>query len=293
MTDRPTTIKTIGVLANCRKPQASEVLQRLARKATALGIAVLAPPDAVALLPGSNVVPPEELGSKSDAVLAIGGDGTMLSAVRLVSESETPLMGVNLGSLGFMTSVPQENAERALEALAAGTYSVSTRSIATCRLIREGRQLAQLRALNDVVLGWGASSRVVSLTLSIDQEVVTSYICDGLIVSTPTGSTGHAMSAGGPILHPETPAFVISVICPHALSHRPIVVPDRSVITVEVTDAVKKLLLSVDGQEEHNAVRGDQIEVRRSSKSVRFLHLPGYSYFSVLRQKLGWRGSSL
>jgi NAD+ kinase len=169
----------------------------------------------------------------------------------------------------------------------------STRSIAECEVASGDSAAGAYRALNDVVLAWGASSRLATLTLAIDGEVVTTYACDGLVVSTPTGSTGHSLSAGGPILHPETPAFVVSVICPHALSHRPLVIPDHAVMTVELTACPKQLLLSVDGQEEVSVSQGDRLEVRKSEKGVRFIHPPEYSYFSVLRQKLGWRGSSV
>jgi NAD+ kinase len=133
---------------------------------------------------------------------------------------------------------------------------------------------------------------MVTLELAVDDEPVTAYACDGMIIATPTGSTGHSLSAGGPLLHPQTAAFVINVICPHTLSTRPLVVADRSTISVRVSAASKQLLFSVDGVE-HPLGQGDRIEMRRSPHHVRFAHLPGYSYFAVLRQKLHWRGSSL
>jgi NAD+ kinase len=284
-------MKRIGVIANRLKPDAPAVLTRLAAKAGALDMRLLTTGDTAALLPGARVVPEDQLVNEIDALVALGGDGTMLRAVRSLGGADIPVVGVNLGSLGFMTSVPQENAERALDVLADGHYTTSARAIASCRVHR-GSAAHEYRALNDIVLGWGASSRVVTIKLSIDNEEVTSYVCDGLILSTPTGSTGHSLSTGGPILHPETPAFVISVICPHALGHRPLVIPDQSRISVQIVEAPKKLLLSVDGQEEQPVEEGDRLEVARSPHSVRFFHLPGYSYFSVLRQKLHWSGSS-
>ncbi|MBU0677389.1 MAG: NAD(+)/NADH kinase [Verrucomicrobia bacterium] len=145
------------------------------------------------------------------------------------------------------------------------------------------------------MIGWGSSSRVLTLGLSINDEIVTSYICDGLMISTPTGSTGHSLSAGGPILHPQTPAFIINVICPHTLSTRPLVVPDDSTITIHVMDMAKdkKVILAVDGQEEQPFEEGDKLVVKKTSQGVRFIHLPGYSYFEVLRHKLHWRGSNV
>ncbi|MBU1908441.1 MAG: NAD(+)/NADH kinase, partial [Verrucomicrobia bacterium] len=172
-------------------------------------------------------------------------------------------------------------------------YTTSVRAVAECRLIRRKKVLGRYRALNDIVIGWGASSRLMTLNLLIDGEQVASYHCDGLIVATPTGSTAHALSAGGPILHPDCPCFVVCAICPHTLSNRPLVLSDQKQVTVEVTRTASHLLLSVDGQEEPSVELGDRVEIRRSPHSVRLVLLPEYSYFSVLRQKLNWRGSSV
>ena len=285
-------MKTIGVLANCRKPEAAEILKRLSSKAAERGLQLVTCNEAGRLLAQSVRVSNRTFAQKIDVLLALGGDGTMLKAVRALQGRDIPVLGVNIGSLGFMTSVTQDNLERAIDVLVKGNYTTSTRAIAECRLMRRSKKIGEYRALNDVAIGWGNSSRVVNLELSIDGESVTSYVCDGMIVSTPTGSTGHSLSAGGPILHPETPVFVINLICPHTLSNRPVVISDRSVVSVRVVETAKKLLLSVDGQEEQSIVAGDRLEIRRSVKGVRFIHLPGYSYFSVLRQKLHWRGSS-
>ncbi len=285
-------MKKIGVLANCRKPEAAEILKRLSAKAAESGLQLVTCNEVGRLLAKSVRVSDRAFAAKIDVLLALGGDGTMLKAVRLLQGRDIPVLGVNIGSLGLMTSVTQDDLERAVDVLGKGNYSISTRTIAECRLLRRGKKIGEYRALNDVAIGWGTSSRVVNLELSIDREPVTSYVCDGMIVSTPTGSTGHSLSAGGPILHPETPVFVINLICPHTLSNRPVVISNRSLVSVRVVETAKKLLLSVDGQEEQSIVAGDRLEIRRSAKGVRFIHLPGYSYFSVLRQKLHWRGSS-
>ncbi|MFH0879127.1 MAG: NAD(+)/NADH kinase [Lentisphaerota bacterium] len=286
-------MKKIGVLANCRKPQACDVLKRLATKARELDLQLFTLGDTAGALPGAQRIRNAKLPGAVDVLLALGGDGTMLRAIRMLEDSDTPVLGVNLGSLGFMTSVTQENLEHALEMMARGSFTISERAMAACHVFRGKKKVTQCRGLNDVVIGWGSSSRIVSLELSINQEPVTSFNCDGLIVSTPTGSTGHSLSAGGAILHPETPAFVISPICPHTLSNRPIVIPDSSLISVLVAEAQKELILAIDGQEEILLKKGDRLEISRSPHAARFIHLPGYSYFSVLRQKLHWRGSSV
>ena len=152
--------------------------------------------------------------------------------------------------------------------------------------------MACARALNDVVMGWGTSPRASMIEVEVDRKPVASFVCDGLIVATPVGSTGHALSAGGPILHRETPALVLEPICPHTLSNRPVVLPDDRLVTLRVGDKRKKLLLSVDGQPSGWLEYGDVLEVRKASASVRFVHLPDYSWFKLLSQKLHWRGSS-
>ena len=286
-------MKRIGVLANCCKPDAPAVLSRVAEKAAALGMKLYTCDATGDLLSRAMRVSPAIFTRQIDVLMALGGDGTVLRAVRTLGGSDKPVLGVNLGSLGFLTSVTEANLDRALDALRKDTFTTSIRSIAECRLFRGKRQIGRYHGLNDVVVGWGISSRVNTLSVSVDDEPVAAYVCDGLIVSTPTGSTGHSLSAGGPILHPASPCFVISVICPHTLSTRPLVVSDKSRITVRIVKALKKLLLSVDGQEGCAVQQGDRLEIRRFAKPARFVHLPGYSYFSVLRQKLNWRGSSI
>jgi NAD+ kinase len=287
-------MKRIGVIANCGKPHAASVLRRLGAKARQSELElVVACRETAALLPDIKPVTEKVLTDRIEVLLALGGDGTMLRAARALLGKDIPVLGVNLGSLGFMTSVPEEHLERAIDSLKKGEFTTSTRSVIDCTVYRNNGRESEHRALNEVAIGWGTSSRVVTLELSISGEDVTSYSCDGLIVSTPTGSTGHSLSAGGPILLPETRALIVNLICPHTLSNRPLVVPDDSVITVNITGAEKKLLLSVDGQEEQSLVSKDRLEIRRSPHSVRFVHLPDYSYFSVLRQKLHWRGSSV
>ncbi len=286
-------MKKLGVWANCRKPEAGRVLKRLTEKAAALGMELITCGETAALLPGARLVSTASLAAEIDVLLTLGGDGTVLRAVRVLDGSDKPVLGVNLGSLGFLTSVPLEELESALDALHEENFTMSIRSMVECSAHRRDKRLGIYHALNDVVLGWGDSPRISTLELSVDGEMLSSYACDGLIVSTPTGSTGHSLAAGGPILHPGSPCFVISAICPHTLSNRPLVISDQSTISISVIRTHKKMLLSVDGQEELEIEMGDRLELRRSAQGVRFIHLPGYSYYSVLSQKLNWRGSNV
>lgn len=286
-------MRTLGIVANCTKERAGDVLLRLVRKARELGLTLRVDMEAAALVKGELKASPGDLADKVDAMVALGGDGTMLRVVRMLDGRDTPVIGVNLGSLGFLTSVTENTLEHALECLAQDRFVTSARSILECDLIHEGRKVASHRALNDILVARGASPRVVTLDVSVGGDRVTSYVCDGLLVTTPTGSTGHSLSAGGPILTPEAQALLISLVCPHSLSSRPLVVPDRAEIVVTVEDADGSLILAADGQVGDSVAIGDRVVVRRSERGVRFIHLPGYSHFDVLRRKLGWRGSNL
>jgi NAD+ kinase len=286
-------MKKIGVIVNTKRPRADGVLAELRRLATDHGFQLYAEDAAMAETLGAVHLPVESIAKEVDVALALGGDGTVLYTARALHGSNIPILGINLGSLGFLTSVGDTEMAAALDAIADNSCKVSARDVAECRIFHKGSPVGGKPALNDIVLGWGASSRIVTLKLSIDGEPVGSFMCDGMMVSTPTGSTGHSLSAGGPILHPGIGGFGINVICPHTLSSRPLVVPHSSLIEIEVVNAAKELILSIDGQDEYRMEQGGRIEVRRSPHQVRFLQLADHSYFSVLAKKLHWRGSSL
>jgi len=285
-------MKTLGVIANCSKPRAASVLETLGMRAKDLGLTLHASGETAALLSDVADEPLAEVFESVDAVVVLGGDGTMLMAVRELQGLNKPLLGVNIGSLGFMTSVAEEDLSAALVCLRDESFAVSERVVAESVVTHAG-DIAKYCALNEVVISSGPASRVITLEVAVGGDLVTSYVCDGLIVCTPTGSTGHSLSAGGPILTPDTPAFVISLICPHTLSSRPLVVPDTSEIRIVVVDPSGGVRLSVDGQVGVTLYDGDSVTVRRCAQKVRFLHLPDYDYFEVLRQKLRWRGSNV
>ncbi len=286
-------MKKIGVIVNTKRPRAEGILGELRRLAEEYGFMLYAEDAAMAEALGAEQIPVGDFGRKVDLALALGGDGTVLYTARALQGSGVPIMGINLGSLGFLTSVGDTEMARAMEAIATSRVKVSERIAAECRIFQDGNFMGETFSLNDVVLGWGASSRIVTLKLLIDGEQVGTFMCDGMMVSTPTGSTGHSLSAGGPILHPGVGGFGINIICPHTLGSRPLVVPNTSLIEIEVVNAAKELILSIDGQDEYKVRRGGRIEIRKSADQVRFLQLPEHSYFSVLAQKLHWRGSNL
>lgn len=284
-------MKSLGVIANVAKKQAPNVLVRLKTKAAALGLSVLPDQATAALMGLVSTDSPRDVVQKADTVMVLGGDGSMLRAVRELDGRDVPVIGVNLGSLGFMTSVTENHLERALDCLVRNDYTTSLRTMLDCTVIRNGATVGTFRALNDAVIICG--TRVGTLRMFVDGQEVGDCVCDGLIVSTPTGSTGHSLSAGGPVLMPTSPAMVVTLICPHTLSIRPLVLSHDSTVDVIVVDRVVGSTLAVDGQVGQCLEIGDAVKVRRSAPGVRFIHLPGYDYFNVLRQKLHWRGSNV
>lgn len=285
-------MKTLGVVANCSKPGTPDALKRLAEAARARQLRLVSFGDTACGLPECETLDVARAVEQADAFVVLGGDGTMLHASHLIGTSGKPMLGVNLGKLGFLTGVDVSHLDTALDAMIAGACVVSERAVIDCTVWRGSRQLGASRALNDVVVAWGQSSRIISFDVTIDGKPMTSYRCDGIIVATPTGSTAHSLSAGGPIVHPETPALLINVISPHTLTARPVLIPEQRVIGITVAESGKELLGSVDGQEQYKLTQGDRLDIRTSPVRVRFLHLPAYNYFDVLRQKLNWRGSS-
>ena len=228
----------IGIFANMAKPAAESTLADLAGAARQLRINLVACDRETARhLPGAKLVSASRFGKTVDLMLSLGGDGTVLQAVRALAGSDAPILGINLGNLGFLTSVPDTHAVEALRALASGAYEVARYPLLEARLFRgpRRRQIVHARALNDVVMGWGTSPRASMIEVEVDRQPVASFVCDGLIVATPIGSTGHALSAGGPILHRSIPALVLEPICPHTLTQRPVVLDADSDIEVRIS----------------------------------------------------------
>jgi NAD+ kinase len=223
-----------------------------------------------------------------DFIIVLGGDGTLLATGHDVARAGIPIVGVNLGSLGFLTEVKQEEIHQALEALDSGRCAVSLRSMLECRLLRNGRVIATYEALNDVVVNQGALARITDFDLRINGQFVSNYKADGLIVATPTGSTAYSLAAGGPILAPDVPAFVITPVASHALTNRPLVVQDTDVIEISMKSSREAAILAIDGQQGAPVVDGDIVQCRKSELRVKLLKLPERSFFDVLRMKLKW-----
>ena len=288
----------IGIIANAGKSHAGEALRVLSALAERMDVELFAEPAAVALAGGGpawTACTMAELGAAASAVAVLGGDGTLLRAVHQLQDcgADVPVMGFNIGSLGYLTGADAEHFQEALEALAAGTFEVSPRQMLSCRVCRGGAagacSLPRL-ALNETVLSRG-SGRLVQIGLVLDGQEVTTYACDGLIVSTPTGATAYSLSAGGPLVMPGTAATILTVICPHTLSSRPLVISDGTAITLRAVAAEAPMPLAIDGEEAARVEAGDTVEISRAAKPARIAFLPGYSPFQVLSRKLGWAGT--
>jgi NAD+ kinase len=227
-----------------------------------------------------------------DWVAVLGGDGTLLGAARKVGRYGLPILGINLGGLGFLTEIPVKRLYEDMERLIAGEIDIETRLMLQARVIRDNVELCFFSALNDVVIHKGALARIIELRVSIDDRFLTTFRADGLIISTPTGSTGHNLSAGGPILYPDLEALLVNPICPFTLTHRPIIVPGISVIDIRMGEHSEEVLLTFDGQVGFDLMDHDRVIVSKSEKKLRLIKSPNQDYFDILRTKLKWGESS-
>jgi NAD+ kinase len=223
----------------------------------------------------------------ADLAIVVGGDGAMLAAARDLVRHRVPLVGINLGRVGFMTDIGHHDMRGGIGAILDGEYTLEERTLLDAEVFRGSHSLVRTIALNEAVVGRGAQGRLIEFGLSIDGEFIYKLRGDGVIVATPTGSTAYALSAQGPILHPAVPAVALVPLAPHTLSARPVSVSDRSVIEIEILHA-QDARAHFDGVLKHDMAEGDRLVLRRSSDMVRFVHPPGYRYFATLRQKLGW-----
>ena len=224
----------------------------------------------------------------ADLVVVLGGDGTLISVARLVGDREVPILGVNLGSLGFLTEITLAELYPALESCLSGNYRVSERMMLRVAVERDGREIQSHQMLNDVVINKGALARIVDLETTVNGNWLTTFKSDGLIISTPTGSTGYSLAAGGPIIHPALDCLVITPICPHTLTNRPLVVDADASITVTLKSDKEDVYLTLDGQVGMELKAGDVIRVRRAEHRTRLVTSRSKDYFEVLRTKLKW-----
>ncbi|MEY2572542.1 MAG: kinase [Verrucomicrobiota bacterium] len=285
--------KTIGLIAHTGKTGVAELTRRLAADLERAGLTVLLETNTAELagLPAGRAS--AELGRDADLLVVLGGDGTILHLVGQLGDNIKPVFGINIGALGFLTCANSSASAEAVECIAKGEMVFSDRTLLDVTVKIPNASPANMTGLNDVVLSRGEVSRLVRLKAKVNGEVLTEFNADGLIVATPTGSTAYSLSAGGPILAPESGAFVITPICPHVLTNRSIIVDEDAVIEVEVTERAYPVFLTVDGREPLRIEFGTAVQIKKSSRSLPLASLPGVSFFGVVRQKLKWSGSNI
>jgi NAD+ kinase len=282
-------MKRVGIVAKTDHEQARATVAELLRWSAARGVAPLLDKETAALCPdaGATAVRKPDLPSQVDLLLVLGGDGTLLSVARVVGDLGVPILGVNLGGLGFLTALTVEELFPSLEAHLRDELVIEERMMLGATVSRQGERLSEYVALNDMVITKSAMSRIVRLEVSVDQQFATGYRADGLIFSTPTGSTAYCLSAGGPIVFPTMDAVVLTPICSHTLTNRPIVLPANQRIEVRLlTD--QDVMLTADGQVGFALKQWDTVEVYRAASHIRLLRPPQKDFFSVLRTKLKW-----
>ena len=285
--------RTIALVGKYNSPEIAESLSRLAQYLHERGVSVFIERETAGHIGklvdlarwvtcGFN-----DIGAHADVAIVLGGDGTMLNAARRLARYCVPLVGVNQGRLGFMTDIARDYMLTCMDDLLDGNFQPESRMLLAAEVLRGGREIASNLALNDVVIDKGAIGRLIEFELFIDGEFIFNLRSDGLIVSTPTGSTAYALSAGGPILHPTLTGIALVPLYPHALTYRPVTVNDTVEIELRITHADDPRV-HFDGQVTQDLQVGDSVRIHRSDHAISFLHPPGYSYFSMLRQKLQW-----
>ena len=280
--------KSAGIISKPGKPEIATIVPKLLEWFGERGYAVVVDPETAPHASGMEVLARDEMGSRPlNFVVVLGGDGTLLSAARAVSKAGIPVLGVNLGSLGFLTEVPLADLYPTLQEIEKNCCNVETRSMVHCEVNRGGANIANFDALNDVVVGKGTIARLNHCDVYIDRVFVSRYQADSLIVSTPTGSTAYSLAAGGPILMPDVHTFVITPVSAHSLTHRPLVVRDTSQIEIVVMTGDEEAYLSIDGQAGMPVFDGDRVLCRKSEYQVKLLHTKG-TFFDVLHKKLKW-----
>ena len=277
----------LGVVGHPGYPELAPALKTLHRLAPGLNLTLWLEPELVSSSSDRRLESPEQI----DALLTLGGDGTLLRGARMLQGNEVPILGVNMGRLGFLTCCPADQLEHSLMRFARGDYTVEDRMVLrACVVGADRRERASWLALNDVVVHKGGFARVVALKVAVDDELIASYSADGVVISTPTGSTAYSLSAGGPVVVPTLETLIVTPVSPHTLAIRSVVLAATARVTVQAEGAPEELMVTVDGQVGSTFGAGDTLSVSRAEKSIKIVRFPGSSFFATLREKLGWGG---
>ncbi|WP_072905336.1 NAD(+)/NADH kinase [Malonomonas rubra] len=281
-------MKKVGVYAKKNHPDAEQLALMICERLKKENIEVLLEDGLAEQIGQVNGFSGEDIPGQVDLIIVLGGDGTLISVARQIGELTVPILGVNLGRLGFLTEVTRDELPGMLELIARDEFQISDRMMLDAIIHRGDQEVGRYTVLNDVVINKGALARIIDMETCVDGRHLSTYKADGLIISTPTGSTGYNLAAGGPIIYPEINSLVISPICPHMLTNRPIVVWSRSKIEIKVKFEDDVVFFTADGQVGRKLLPGDVVEVRRSEARTRLVSSPSKDYFEILRTKLSW-----
>ncbi|MDQ6655740.1 MAG: NAD(+)/NADH kinase [Verrucomicrobiota bacterium] len=283
----------IGLIANTGKAGAADLVRAVRREFARHRLPVLLEKATAELVGDTSSYEARDLGGEVDLIVVLGGDGTILNVVGSLGDAIKPIFGINIGSLGFLTCAASAAYVEAVDCIAAGQMEFSERTLLDVQIDPLGpEKCVVLRCLNDAVFSRGELSRLIRLAVRVDGEPLTEFNADGLILATPTGSTAYSLSAGGPILSPSSGSLVITPICPHTLTNRSIIIDDSAVVEVEATEPDYPIYLTVDGRPPAHIEPGSIVTARKAAQTLPLAALPGVSFFSVVRQKLKWRGSN-
>lgn len=280
--------KKIGIISKPRKEDAGHILSELVKWLKDKGTEPLMDQETANLIEITSPYSRQDIAALSEFVIVLGGDGTLLSVARLIGARGTPILGVNLGSLGFLTEVTLDEMYPLLEDILLGKMIIDERGMLEAAIRREGQEITRYTVLNDVVINKGALARMILMETRVDGRLLNTYRADGLIISTPTGSTAYSLSAGGPIVYPTVGAVIISPICPHTLTNRPIVLPEDVSIEVTLRTEDEDVLVTLDGQEGHQIKFMDTVAIKKIKGTTRLILSPKKDYYQILRQKLRW-----
>lgn len=285
---RPAALRVrLGVVGHSGYPELPRALNNLRELAPGLGLQLLIEPELPAAKGDQRLESPDDI----DALLTLGGDGTLLRGARMLQGREVPILGINMGRLGFLTCCPADQLAHSLMRFSRGDYAVESRMLLRASVTgSDRRERDSWLALNDVVIHKGGFARVVSLRVAVDDELIASYSADGVVISTPTGSTAYSLSAGGPVVVPTLETLIVTPVSPHTLAIRPVVLPASARVSVQSEGAPEELMITVDGQVGTTFGPGDTLNVSRAEGSIKIVRFPGSSFFATLREKLGWGG---
>lgn len=281
-------MKCAGIIAKHTDPRAESIVSDLCKWLDAQGRRVVLDRETATLIGRQDSIVRAKLPEHCDFLIVIGGDGTLLSAARVVGTTGKPILGVNMGSLGFMTAITLDELYPALERIFRYDFDYEERMMLVAHVHRLGERVANYTVLNDVVINKGALAKIIDIKATVGEMYLSTFKADGLIISTPTGSTGYSLAAQGPIIYPTMNTILITPICPHTLTFRPLVVPDNQIVRAELISKEADVFLTIDGQVGFGLRQGDVVEVKKADAPLRFFRSPFRDYFTVLRTKLKW-----